>query len=173
MCRGEVRGTFIVSNLEWKGLLFVRGLHREDVAELLGVELGGAVVVVDAVLFLFDIGELRVAEASDALDVGNLRDLFFEDGEEFIFGFDFVAVAPCVVGVAPFRWDPGETAEFIEHIGLAIVDVVGDVLPMPRPARALFIHRPGFAFGLIKNAEVFATGVVMNGPDIGHRMEVA
>ena len=72
----------------------MRRNHLEDFLDALGVELRRTVVVVDAVLLLLHVGNLRVAEAGDVLALLDGLHLFLEDGVEVFDVVDVASVAP-------------------------------------------------------------------------------
>ena len=78
----------------------------------------------EAVLFLEDVGELRVAVAADALHAEDLVDLILQDGEELVLGLDVAAVAPGVVGRAALRRNPPEAAELVDEISCLVLRIL-------------------------------------------------
>ena len=66
----------------------------EDFLQTVGVELGAAVVIVDTVLFLFNVGHLGVAETYDVLACLEGVNLLLKDLIEVLNLVDVAAVSP-------------------------------------------------------------------------------
>ena len=66
-----------------------------------GIELGTAVIGVQTVLFLFNVGELSIAESEDSDVVKENVGETLESCQEFFFGLGRIAIAPAVLLVGP------------------------------------------------------------------------
>ena len=60
----------------------------------LHVELFAALIGVDAILLLFHVGELSVAEAADVVETENIGCQTLQTFIVFFFGFGIVAISP-------------------------------------------------------------------------------
>lgn len=99
-----------------------RGFFREDRADHFGRELRAAVVGVEPVLFLLDVGQLRVAEGKNLRVVEQRVGEPLQPFEKLLFGLGRVAVTPCTLVHAP-----ADAAVFADEerlagrVGLALV----------------------------------------------------
>ena len=115
---------------ESEKFLFLLRIRKRDLAPFFGedavdafhVELGAPVVVIDSVLFLFDVGQLGVAEPAD---MGHAQDDIsqsLEPGVELIESHRVLSVAPGIRRVNLIRaGNPLDAPILVYQIGLPFV----------------------------------------------------